>query len=347
VIDEAASVSTLDESDAPGDTRARVGSLDDREQMMARFKHILVAASPGILEVPVLKKAARLAEAHGARLTVLDVVEPIPARRRIVHADGRSFDIEAMVIDDQRRRLGETIDSADAAGAVAEVVAGKPFVEVTRFAMANDCDLVIVGESLPVEDRMRVVASDVAQLVRACPTPVWVMCPSTARKLRVLALVDPEPLDEVRDSLNDSILDLATSVTRWGDGELHVAHAWQVVGESTMRSSLHWDLSEDEVDAMIQEVREEAEAKLERLAARHGVPRLGGQTHLIKGAPAEVLPELADRLDINLIVMGTVARRGLIGLIMGNTAETIMRAVRCSILTVKPDGFVSPVSTDS
>lgn len=313
---------------------------------MARFKHILVAASPGILEVPVLKKAARLAETHGARLTVLDVVEPIPARRRIVHAEGRSFDIEAMVIDDQRRQLCETIDSADVA-AVVEVVAGKPFVEVTRFAMANDCDLVIVGESLPVEDRMRVVASDVAQLVRACPTPVWVMCPSTARKLRVLALVDPGPLDEVHDSLNDSILDLATSVTRWGDGELHVAHAWQVVGESTMRSSLHWDLSEDEVDAMIQEVREEDGAKLERLASRHGIPKLGGQTHLIKGAPAEVLPELADRLDINLIVMGTVARRGLSGLIMGNTAETMMRTVRCSILTVKPDGFVSPVSTDS
>ncbi|MGF1618787.1 MAG: universal stress protein [Acidimicrobiia bacterium] len=65
---------------------------------------------------------------------------------------------------------------------------------------------------------------------------------------------------------------------------------------------------------------------------------------LVKGVPGQMLPQLADRLKINLIVMGTVARRGLSGLIMGNTAETMMRSVRCSILTVKPEGFVSPVS---
>jgi universal stress protein E len=64
----------------------------------------------------------------------------------------------------------------------------------------------------------------------------------------------------------------------------------------------------------------------------------------VKGPPAELLPELASRLDANLIVMGTVARRGLSGLIMGNTAENMMRAVGCSILTVKPEGFVSPIS---
>ena len=97
---------------------------------------------------------------------------------------------------------------------------------------------------------------------------------------------------------------------------------------------------------MVQATGEEHQTKLEELAERHGVAELGGQTHLIKGAPQEVLPELADRLDINLIVMGTVGRRGLSGLIMGNTAESMMRAVRCSILTVKPEGFVSPVSAD-
>jgi hypothetical protein len=28
---------------------------------------------------------------------------------------------------------------------------------------------------------------------------------------------------------------------------------------------------------------------------------------------------------------------------MGNTAETILRSVRCSVLAVKPEGFVTPV----
>jgi nucleotide-binding universal stress UspA family protein len=29
---------------------------------------------------------------------------------------------------------------------------------------------------------------------------------------------------------------------------------------------------------------------------------------------------------------------------MGNTAESILQQVECSVLTVKPDGFVTPVA---
>lgn len=50
------------------------------------------------------------------------------------------------------------------------------------------------------------------------------------------------------------------------------------------------------------------------------------------------------RLDIGVVVMGTVGRTGLRGLIVGNTAESVLRAVRCSVLAVKPEGFVTPVT---
>jgi universal stress protein E len=313
-------------------------------QTMKDFRHILVVACPGFLEAPVLKRAAELAKASGAKLTVLDVVEPMRRRHRIQDAGGHALDLQALLIDDRRRHLMETVDAAGAGDAAVEVVAGKPFIEVTRFAIANDCDLVIVGEALPVEGRSRIVASDVTQLIRACPTPVWVMCLCETTIPRVLALVDPDPSDAVRDGLNDAVLELATSVTRREGGELHVAHAWQLWGESAIRSSLYVDIPPADVDKLVQEAGQEHRHDLEALASRHGVTELGGQLHLIKGSPSEVLPDLADRLNINLIVMGTVARRGVSGLIMGNTAETMLRSVRCSILTVKPEGFVSPVS---
>ena len=41
--------------------------------------------------------------------------------------------------------------------------------------------------------------------------------------------------------------------------------------------------------------------------------------------------------------MGTVSRTGLPGLFMGNTAETILQSVSCSVLVVKPEGFGTPV----
>jgi nucleotide-binding universal stress UspA family protein len=44
--------------------------------------------------------------------------------------------------------------------------------------------------------------------------------------------------------------------------------------------------------------------------------------------------------------MGTVARTGIDGLFMGNTAESIIGQLDCSILTVKPPGFTSPVTLE-
>ncbi len=42
--------------------------------------------------------------------------------------------------------------------------------------------------------------------------------------------------------------------------------------------------------------------------------------------------------------MGTVCRTGIPGLIIGNTAERVLDSVKCSVLTVKPAGFVSPIA---
>jgi len=45
-------------------------------------------------------------------------------------------------------------------------------------------------------------------------------------------------------------------------------------------------------------------------------------------------------------VMGTLHRTGLAGFFIGNTAEKVLSEVNCSVLTVKPAGFVTPVSLD-
>ncbi|MCK4302705.1 MAG: universal stress protein [Candidatus Eisenbacteria sp.] len=54
--------------------------------------------------------------------------------------------------------------------------------------------------------------------------------------------------------------------------------------------------------------------------------------------------QLARDRYFDLIVTGTVCRTGLPGFLIGNTAETILAQVDCSVLTVKPDGFASPIT---
>jgi universal stress protein E len=73
---------------------------------------------------------------------------------------------------------------------------------------------------------------------------------------------------------------------------------------------------------------------------------LKSQVYLLKGEPGHLTPELAAKMEVGLIVVGTVSRAGVAGLLIGNTAEKILRQADCSVLTVKPDGFVTPVRLD-
>lgn len=311
---------------------------------MERFKSILLAASPGHLEQSIVRAAVKLAATNDADLTVLDVMAPLQPWRKKVNVEGRVIDIEAALLQDREERLRHVIELTQAGPNTKAVVAqGEPFVEVIRHVLHQGHDLVMVGAPAAERGTDTHLGSGVMHVLRKCPVPVWVMRPSVADKLRILALVDPDAEDRDHEDLDRLVMELATSLTRREGGELHVGHAWNLVGESTLRSSPYVELPGAIVDAMVRDAEDLHHDKLDELAGRYHVAELGGSIHLVSGEPSDVLPRLAERLDTGLIVMGTVGRTRLKGLIMGNTAETILRSVRCSVLAVKPEGFVTPV----
>jgi nucleotide-binding universal stress UspA family protein len=65
--------------------------------------------------------------------------------------------------------------------------------------------------------------------------------------------------------------------------------------------------------------------------------------HLHHGSSVSVIRSVADEIEADLMVMGTVCRTGAAGFLIGNTAETVIPDLTCSLLAVKPDGFISPL----
>jgi universal stress protein E len=68
--------------------------------------------------------------------------------------------------------------------------------------------------------------------------------------------------------------------------------------------------------------------------------------HLLAGSPVAVIPVFVKKKGLDLIVMGTYARIGLSGLLVGNAAKKDMAQVDCEVLEVKFDDFVSPVDRE-
>ncbi|NTU97527.1 MAG: universal stress protein [Chlorobiaceae bacterium] len=55
------------------------------------------------------------------------------------------------------------------------------------------------------------------------------------------------------------------------------------------------------------------------------------------GNPSDSILDAIDRLDANLVIMGSHGKKGLSRLIMGSVAETVVRKANCPVLTVKAE----------
>lgn len=58
-------------------------------------------------------------------------------------------------------------------------------------------------------------------------------------------------------------------------------------------------------------------------------------THIDAGSPSKEIPSAAKKLKTNLVVMGNVGRKGLQGLVIGNTAEKILTRLSVDALIIK------------
>lgn len=92
--------------------------------------------------------------------------------------------------------------------------------------------------------------------------------------------------------------------------------------------------STDEAAMKVRERVERAKAKLATHCERGGFSET--VVHVRRGPPANVITELADELDVDLIVVGTHGKTGLQRMVLGSVSEKIVRTAPCAVLVVRP-----------
>ncbi|HEB87116.1 MAG TPA: universal stress protein, UspA [Gammaproteobacteria bacterium] len=325
---------------------------------MKRFKNILCVVKPGEACKPTLARAVTLAKNNQARLTVVDVVERIMVCVGMPEGGSASADLQAALVKDRAQELETLVEPyREQIEINTNVLIGTPFLEIIREVLRNGRDLVI---KIPEHQEWleRLFGSDDMHLLRKCPCPVWLIKPHAPKTHRhILAAVDiddayPQAEQESRRALNQQVLEMASSLALSDFAELHIAHAWVAIGESAMHGAFMHE-PEERIIAYVEQVRQQHQAGLDGLKrevtrnlGQDAVGYLKPQTHLVKGSARKEIPALAKRIEADLVVMGTVARTGVPGFFMGNTAETILNQIDCSVLAIKPPGFVTPVTLE-
>ena len=128
---------------------------------------------------------------------------------------------------------------------------------------------------------------------------------------------------------------------------LHLLHVWDAPGAAIVH---RWAGSEEAGRRYVDDVRERRWRALDSLREQalravgpDGHHSVSVQAHLVRGDAREAVPAQVHALRADLLVMGTIARTGVAGWLIGNTAEDILNRVDCAVVTLKPPGYVSPV----
>lgn len=325
---------------------------------MERFKDILCVIEQGEASKPALERAIMLAENNQANLTVIDVIQRITTGIGMPDGGPISAALQNAMVSEHTQVLETLIGPYHERIEIqTKVLKGTAFLEIIREVIRNGHDLVIkVPESWDWLDRL--FGSDDMHLLRKCPCPVWLIKPGTPKSYRrILATVDvsdlyPPTKLKSQHALNQQILEMAVSLALSDSAELHIMSVWESIGESAMHSAF-LNIPDENISTYLEQARQRCaeglEAVIRKVASNLGedtLDYLKPRTHLVKGWARKEIPALAKRIEADLIVMGTVSRTGVPGFIMGNTAETILNQMDCSVLAVKPPGFVTPVTLE-
>ncbi|MFG0334740.1 MAG: universal stress protein [Maioricimonas sp. JB049] len=298
---------------------------------MYAFKNILVYANGRDGGREAFSNALELLENTGGDVTLCGVV-----------AAGSSASG-----DEEQSRLAELAGSIPHEGIKVNVrvLTGSPCHELIQQTLRNGHDLLIKSGEQSTGLKERMFGTTARKLFRKCPCPVWVIKPGHSRSVRrVLAAIDAEHVDDTHKSLNHTILDLASAVARAEQAELHIASAWQFWVEGYLRTASR--MRGDEVDQMVRAQEQEAERRVRETTAPWEESGVELEVHVEHGPDHVVIAWLASRLKPDLVILGTFARGGLPGLLVGNIAESLLDELDCSVLAVKPVGYECPVALD-
>jgi nucleotide-binding universal stress UspA family protein len=110
-----------------------------------------------------------------------------------------------------------------------------------------------------------------------------------------------------------------------------VAHAWDLWGEGLLRHRV----PKEEIEEGRADTKRSAEQALERVLSQCELDGVVPERLLGRGDPTRVIAGAVDLVKPGLVVLGSTAKEGVKGTLLGNTAEAIARQKHSSVLIIR------------
>lgn len=299
---------------------------------MAGFAHVLVGVDFSEASAAAVRQALHLARRDGGRVTAVHVAGHYVSPEAWPELWSSPSPTSAQEVLKATRAHMERWLAPLAGGFAAldaEVILGLPVEGVLDLAAGRGCDLLMVSATGRGALERFLVGSTAEALARRATLPLWVVRGGAEEAIqRVLVGVDLSPVaaEATRCAL--------AQANREG-AALEVAHVWQ---DPSRELAFALTAAEDQERYRAQALRRAQE----RFAAfcHDELPDAlsygpAPERWLVAGEPAAALVERAEQSGADLLVVGRRAYRPLRELILGSTAERVLRNAPCHVLVTR------------
>lgn len=296
---------------------------------MLSVNKILVAVEQDETAKLVLEKAMTLAQDADAEVHVVRVIYD-PNVDASIHDSADRQQLKTFLMEAEETWLEELADDLRGKAKLIESATIWHKDEYQGIIdAAADCgaDMIMKAAHRPQGIDAVVHTPQDWNLLRHANVPVMMVNPRAwVEQPVILAALDA--LHEDQQALNRAILTEASQLATILDGELDVVVAHPFVqpwiGPNTV--PIDFEKVKAEVETEIRETVQSL-ADSENIRYRY--------LHIQEGATAAAVGHQVDASDAEILVMGTIAREGIKGLVLGNTSEAILYHVQCDVTVLR------------
>ena len=304
-----------------------------------KFNNILVVLNPENDKQYALARAVRLAKEQKSpnpvKITLFFAIYDLSYEMSALLSSEEREEMHHNVIEQRKLAIQPYIEkyASDGIEFASTVVWHSNEAEAITTEVENhNYDLVVKYTNAEESLKSLIVTPVDWQILRKCPTPILMVKDGDWKhQRRILVSVNvSDDENEAHSTFNDELvslsMDLADSLDR---GNIHLVTAYPPTP-----INMAIDLPEFSSGEYSSGLRGQYLLNMKALRQKYGID--GDHTHVLEGFPEDVIPQVAEKLEAELVILGTIGRTGLSAAFLGNTAEHVISKLNCNLLAIKP-----------
>ena len=295
-------------------------------------KSILVVISARRQAHAALERALKFAEVSGIHIHLFNsIYEPVLELTDVLSSDHRK-ELKEQYIADRTLYMEKLADQLRHKGIATSVHVSwhrelnEAIEEISKILKP---DLIVKRVSEDVTLNPFAMPID-RYLLRHSPSPILLVRHHGWTQGPIIAAIDPLTNDPDHMALNHQVMSYAMLLARFTSAPLHVVNTFVCPAISAGSGLPGFDFSR-----IAKDTANFHRSKMNDFISDYAIDP--ERVHILEGDADVCIPDLARKLEAQVVVMGTVGRSGISAAFIGNTAEHVLAKLPCEVLTTQPE----------